>query len=127
MPFKDPEKYKEYQRNYQKKIRDKMTEKQKEEKSHYQKEYMKNYQRDRDKTHKYDTIYNWKKRNVIETWYYNYDSLYDWYIKINKCENCGINLTLNKRRKSTTKCLHHNHISGEFEMIVCHSCNVKLK
>jgi len=131
MPYADPEKYREYQRNYQrnyqKKLREKMTQQQKQEKSEFQKEYMKSYVKDRDKYHKYDTIYNWKNRNVIETWYYNYDELYEWYLKTNHCEECGITLTQDKKRKSTTKCLHHNHNTNEFEMIVCHACNVRLK
>jgi hypothetical protein len=127
MPYKDPEKYKEYQRKYQKKVRDKMTEEQKKQKSEYQKKYMENYQKQRDKYHKQETIYNWKKRNVIETWYYTFDILYDWYMKTTHCENCNIQLTNDKKRKPTTKCLHHIHETGEFEMIVCHSCNVRLK
>ncbi len=69
----------------------------------------------------------WKSRGVIlETWYYTFEELYDWYLKTNKCERCNCILTRDKRRKSTTKCLHHDHATGEFEMIVCHSCNVQL-
>jgi len=69
----------------------------------------------------------WKSRGVIlETWYYTFEELYDWYLKTNKCERCNRILTRDKRRKSTTKCLHHDHTTGEFEMIVCHACNVQL-
>jgi len=126
MPYKDPEKRKEYMKNYQRKVRKNETDEEKKQKSEYQKEYRKSYTIDRTKYHKYDTIYNWKKRDVIETWYYNYDQLYEWYVKTNYCENCKIILTNDKKRKSSTKCLHHNHETKEFEMIVCHSCNIRL-
>ena len=125
MPFKDPEKYREYQKNYQKKVRDKRSLEDKKKKAQYQKDYMKTYDKG-ERDHKYDTIYNWKRREVIETWYYTFEELYDWYLKTDKCERCNCILTKDQTRKSTTKCLHHEHTTGEFEMIVCHSCNIQL-
>jgi len=80
-----------------------------------------------EKFQKSQMISKWRKRGVIETWYYTFDILYDWYMKTTHCENCNIQLTNDKKRKPTTKCLHHIHETGEFEMIVCHSCNVRLK
>lgn len=125
MPFKDPEKYNEYQRNYQRKrIK---TDEEKKAKAEYNKNYAKTHKRDRKKYHRSDTIYNWKRRGIIETWYYTHDEIYDYYMKQKKCENCNIQLTIDKKRKSTTKCLHHIHETGEFEMIVCHACNIRLK
>tara|TARA_R110000803_G_scaffold89108_3_gene156269 strand:- start:2 stop:367 length:366 start_codon:yes stop_codon:yes gene_type:complete len=70
---------------------------------------------------------NWKRRGVLlNTWYYTFDELYDWYLKTNVCERCHVTLSKDKKRSSTTKCLHHDHESGEFEMIVCHACNTRL-
>ena len=135
MPYKDPEKYKEYQRNYHSQ---KWSEKTREEIKKYNEGKRKYYsenkqiinQKKREKRHKYhkkETIYNWKKRGLLETWYYTYDKLYDYYMKTTHCENCNITLTIDKSRKSTTKCMHHIHKTGEFEMIVCHCCNIRLK
>ena len=121
MPYADPEKYKEYQRNYQRNIL--WTDEEKKEKAKYQKEYMKNYVKP--KYHNRDTIYNWKKRGLIETDGYTYQSIYEKYMSCVKCESCEVGLTIDKKRKSTTKCMDHCHQSGIFRDIICHSCNLK--
>lgn len=135
MPHKDPEKYKTYQREYHAKkwaelTREEMDEINKSKRKYYSenKEVINEKKRkNRIKYHKQDTLYNWKRRGIIETWYYTYGELYDYYMKTTHCENCNIQLTIDKIRKSTTKCLHHIHETGEFEMIVCHACNIRLK
>ena len=62
------------------------------------------------------TIYNWKRKGVI---YDNYDELYEVYIKTMECQHC------NKAfKKSSDRCLDHDHETGLFRKIVCRGCNV---
>jgi len=65
---------------------------------------------------KYKMIYNWKKSGLI---YDNYDELYEVYIKTMECQHC------NKAfKKSSDRCLDHDHETGLFRKIVCRGCNV---
>ena len=64
-------------------------------------------------------IGHWKASGVIcDDW----DKLYDKYLNTLECENCEIELDTNT---STTKCLDHDHLTGEFRNVLCNSCNVK--
>ena len=65
---------------------------------------------------------NWKKRGLIHP---NLDELYDHYINTHNCEHCNIQLTVDRHKTPTTRCLDHCHESGEFRNILCFSCNVK--
>ena len=136
MPFKDPEKRREYFRNYAKRKYAEKTQQEKDEinrkkRQNYQKkkEYITKQKQEYRKTEKYkkqETIYNWKRRDLIETWYYTYDSLYEYYKNQTHCELCKCVFAEGKSRVSNSKCMHHNHKSNEFEMIVCHACNLYL-
>ena len=65
---------------------------------------------------KSQTIYKWKKRGLICD---DYNALYETYIKTMECQHC------NKAfKKSSDRCLDHNHETGLFRKIVCHRCNV---
>ncbi len=96
------------------------------------KEYMKEYyQKNKDKIKEYSQtparkksmrIKNWKKRGVI---HHNFDELYEKYINSENCELCGCTLTVDKRTTPTTRCLDHNHETGQFRNVLCHSCNRK--
>lgn len=70
------------------------------------------------------TISKWRQRGVIETDYYTLDELYEAYLYHPDCEECGVTLTTGKRC-STSKCLDHDHTTGIFRNILCHSCNIK--
>jgi len=66
-------------------------------------------------------IYAWKGRGVICD---DFESLYEYYINCNNCEECNIELVkgdigVNK------KCLDHDHLTGKFRNVLCCSCNVK--
>jgi len=64
---------------------------------------------------KYQTICKWKKRGLICD---DYNALYETYIKTMECQHC------NKAfKKSSDRCLDHNHETGLFRKIVCHRCN----
>lgn len=71
------------------------------------------------------------KSNRISKWKFtgvkcdNWDVLYENYINCKKCENCGIELTEDKRITPTTRCLDHDHETGKFRNVLCHSCNRK--
>jgi len=101
MPYKDPEKRKEYHKKYNK--------------QHYKNnpEYYTS-----DKRIKLNRISNWRSYGVISE---DYDKLYEYYLSIQECENCGIELN---QDEYTRKCLDHCHTTGKFRNILCHCCNV---
>ena len=70
---------------------------------------------------KYDTIYNWKRRGLIG----DYDKIYDKYISTTNCELCNVILTDGKQIRSNTREMNHNHLTGHFINVICHSCNAK--
>ena len=113
MPYKDPEKRKEYDKKKYLKNKEKISQQKKE---WSQTPEGKKSQR----------ISKWKSRNVI---HYDFDLLHDViYTLTSHCDYCGVYLTTDKKLTPTTKCLHHLHISNvkdNVEAIVCHSCNIK--
>ena len=105
MPLKDPEKTKEYQRLYYEK----------------NKERIKEYNLS-EKGMKCRRIRDWKRRGVV---CHDFEELYKTYMNVSFCDFCKVELTYDKTRTATTKCLDHDHVSGEFRNILCNSCNVK--
>jgi len=69
-------------------------------------------------------ITNWKQRGVISN---DFNELYEKYLSQTNCEECNVELTYDLKRMGTTKCLDHNHETGEFRNILCHCCNVRRK
>ena len=110
---------KEYNKEYYEKNKEILLQK--------KKEY---YENNRDKIKEYRQteqgkkiyrISNWKSSGVIHQ---NFDELYEKYINTEYCELCNIKLTEDKKTTKTTRVLDHDHESGEFRNIICHSCNV---
>ena len=104
MPFKDAEKYKQYQTEYRNKntMIDKTP-----------------------KRIKYFRIHNWKKRGVI---FCDYDLLYDIFINTTHCDLCKVELSDDVERTSNTRCLDHDHTITDCENVrnvLCHLCNRK--
>lgn len=64
-------------------------------------------------------ICKWKIRGVVSE---NFEILYKIYLSTKFCDNCGIQLNINNKTK---KCLDHDHDTGLFRNILCHSCNIK--
>ncbi len=108
-----PEERREYNKNYYKKNKDK-------HRDRYQthlKEYIQT-----DEGIKSNRISKWKHRGIIcDDW----DVLYERYLNTELCELCNVELTEDKKNTTTTRCLDHDHTTGEVRNIVCHSCNIK--
>ena len=85
------------------------------------KEYFKQYKQTPQRK-KSNRIGNWKYRGVIHQ---NFDELYEKYINTKYCELCSVELTEDKIRTHTTRCLDHCHETGEFRNVLCHPCNTK--
>tara|TARA_R110000772_G_scaffold261962_1_gene380709 strand:+ start:277 stop:597 length:321 start_codon:yes stop_codon:yes gene_type:complete len=71
---------------------------------------------------KYNRTSRWKTMGVIHD---DFNELYEKYINTEICELCNVELTEDKIKTKTTRCLDHDHTTGEFRNIVCHSCNIK--
>ena len=104
MPFKDKEKHKEYMKKY------------------YQEHKQKNYQTE--KCIKKRIKAQWKRRGLNID---KFDEIYKIYCETTNCDICDRILTSGNPTTSTTKCLDHNHKTGEFRCILCNSCNVFVK
>ncbi len=167
MPYKDPEKRKEYDKKYREQNREKIKEtkkiyreKNKEKRLEYEKknrekilEQQKNYyEKNKEKILEYQKKYKkkWRENNMekrleyekkyreenhmkvmISNWKYrglksdDYESVYNLVMGTEKCDGCDCILTDNKPRTSTSRCMDHDHETGEFRAVLCHSCNLK--
>ena len=67
----------------------------------------------------------WKHTGLVDSDNDNYESIYNHYINTQKCENCDVELTEDKKTTSTTRCLDHSHITGLFRNILCCACNTR--
>ena len=67
-------------------------------------------------------INKWKCNGVVCD---NFDALYNHYTSTAYCDFCRVELSIDKKNTSTTKCLDHCHDTGLFRNILCLSCNIK--
>ena len=140
MPY-SKEQQKEYNRQYYLANKDKIksnvkkyTENNKELVKEYQKQYFIDNREHLEKEHKvYNKQYSqteqgkkmkriskWRSRGIICD---DFDILYEYYLSVNECENCGIVLCEgvfgnNKR------VLDHDHKTGLFRNVLCNGCNI---
>ena len=123
MPFKDPEKKKQYARQLYHKNREKKLDRSR-----------KYYQENKENKRLYDTEYQQENPHIkkITAWKglgiklrpnEDWESVYLFYITCEECESCGIELI--GGRSSNSRNLDHDHSTGFIRNILCKSCNVK--
>jgi hypothetical protein len=72
---------------------------------------------------KADKIDVWRRLGVkTDCW----DYLYQLYEETIDCDLCGVILTKSRHATKTTKCLDHDHATGEARNIVCWNCNINV-
>ena len=125
MPFKDPEKRKQYGKEYNKEYYQTHKEERKEQNKQY-------YENNIDKLKEYNQSDNGKKSSRINNWKQNgvksedYHKLYEKYINTTNCEICNVEL-VEGQYGANKRCLDHCHTTGEFRFVLCHTCNTKYR
>jgi len=131
MPYKNPEKQKEYYEKNKEQIKEykkQYSKDNKEQIKEYKKQYYENnkdkysiYMKEYKKTEKgikVNRISSWKYLGLISE---DYNKIYERYLITKECDNCGIELN---QDEATRKCMDHCHSTGKFRNILCKTCNV---
>jgi len=123
---KNKEKRKKYMKQYQAKNKEQLNQYKEEWSKEYReknKETLKQQRKEYSKTpqgKKVNKISKWKGRGLVSD---NYDEIYERYISTTHCDLCKIELYDGGKTNTNTKCMEHDHITGEFRNIVCCNCN----
>ena len=74
--------------------------------------------------HKDYQIRSWLRAGLKEG-ALSYDDVYEIHMAKETCDKCQVTLTLAKDGwSSTTKCMDHDHVTGEYRATLCNSCNL---
>ena len=109
MPYKDPEKRRNWFKNNREKAREaerRWNEKNQEKVREAKRNWFKN---NPDKVR----ITGWKRRGVVG----DLEAIHDRWEQATNCEVCGVSF------EGVKKCMDHDHDTGEFRQILCASCN----
>ena len=103
----------------------------KEEMNDYNKDY---YEKNREKINEIHKAYRQteagKKSHRIARWkrygvkHDDFNSLYEVYINTKFCEECNIEL-VEGLHGANKKTLDHDHTTGKFRNVICHTCNMR--
>lgn len=107
MPYKDPEKKREWQKQNRAK--------------NIEKHRAVNLKYHIDNPHNYKKA-SWKRLGVKLKPNEDWVSIYLFYITCEECENCGIELINGQASNSRT--LDHDHETGFIRNVLCHRCNL---
>ena len=123
MPFKDPEKIKQYQKEYRenhKEYRNQQHKQWRQDNASYIYEKNKIWNAaNPDKFHKSQKITRWKDQGMILKSNEDWESIYYFVESQDNCESC------NKKFKNTRdRQLDHCHKTGFIRDVICTSCNV---
>ena len=114
MPYKDPEKQREYLRRYNRRDRKEYLRKWRENNPEKTKEYGKQWcEANPDKVQKSSFMSRWRSKGVVG----DLEAIYERWLNTTECDVCKVSLEGNK------KCMDHDHQSGEFRHILCWRCN----
>jgi len=120
-------KWREQNKEYNKKYREDNIERLRERNNVYMRKYSQT-----EKGKKSRRIKKWKKppkSGGLPLICDDNDLMYEHYINTEFCDNpeCKVKLTEDRYPTPTTRCLDHNHKTGEFRFVLCANCNKSSK